>query len=383
MFLVKKILLFIIILISINSFSQEIDVASMTQKEVLNLVDKYIEEKDEKVLDVLLSLGTEFPDYKRLIRYYLDNSIELAKKGELEFALVLAEAVLYSDLENSEAQSLYSDIVDMQIEYKERIELERVNAEKKRAELAREEEIEKAKIPPEQIYADIITDNIKVYSEFKKREDSYNLTHYTTNNFIYPLITKNYQSQVYDGYYNLEPQTRTYTGQGVDVGIGAKLDIFNFRLDASGNITYVDLIKNLTKQISGIINISLGISAINFPIFARCGFFYDQYFYQTGTESDVAITFLPSPAIGLGITGLKFLKIFKLDLTSDFLFASTYTESFDYGFFSRAFLTINLIRIESVNFEIRGGVDSFIYNERGLLEHSEVIKIGIGLSRYE
>ena len=81
-------------------------------------------------------------------------------------ALVLAEAVLYSDLENSEAQSLYSDIVDMQIEYKERIELERVNAEKKRAELAREEEIEKAKIPPEQIYADIITDNIKVYSEF-------------------------------------------------------------------------------------------------------------------------------------------------------------------------------------------------------------------------
>lgn len=381
-FFVRKYIFIFTLLITFHILvSQEVDLGLLSEKEILKIIDDAIEAKDQNIISYLSNLGTDFPGYNNYEKYILNKALKLIESDDLSFPLILVESVLYNNLENSEAQELYTTLINKSIEIKERIAEEKIKAEIKREAIAElTEEIDQELIEEERL-AEIVLTNKELLDLISEYTDSFDSTHYVTNTYLYPFLTKYYSSEVYDGYMNREKTVNKYNGQSVEFGIGLELKIIKFRTDVIANFSYNDILYDNIKQLSIHVNLSTGFPIIPFPIYFRSGFFYDTYFFEG--EPDVAIQSLPSPTFGLGLTGLNFLKVLKLDLSSDFLLAANYTENFEYGVFNRIFLTLNLFRIDTFNIELRGGLDNLFYMEDGLSEYSNIPKFGIGISSYE
>ncbi len=366
-----------------NLVSEEIDITTLSQKEILELIDNSIELKDESIITYLGTLGPEFQNYKKYEKYILGKALKLAQGGDLSYPLKLVEAVLYNNLENSDAQELYAIIIDKKIELDERLEAEKLKADQKREELAiQTKEIERVYVEEKRM-ASIVNSNQELLSTINGYLDSFDKTHYVSNSYFYPILSRFYTSEVYDGFHNRESTTNDYNGFAVEFGIGIALKLFVFRMDMTGNISYNDLLYDNIKQITGAVNISMGFKVLQIPLYIRTGFLYDTYMYEDMDDTEVAITSLPSPSIGLGITGLRLFNILKFDLSTDILLASSYTDNLDYALSNRAYITINLLRFGIYNLEIRGGLDNLFYMEGGLSEYSLTPRFGFGISSYE
>lgn len=380
----KKLLVITSMLITmLNLVSEEIDITILTQKEIIKLIDSSILKKDESIIIYLGTLGSEFPSYGKYEKYILVKALELAQGGDLSYPLMLVEAVLYNNLENSDAQKLYAIIIDKKIELDERLEAEKIKAEQKREELASQVEEMTLIYAEEERMANIVTSSKELLSTINGYIDSFDKSHYVSNSYFYPILSRFYTSEVYDGFHNRESTTNNYNGFALEFGIGIALKFFVFRMDMTGNISYNDLLYDNIKQITGAVNISMGIQVLKIPIYVRTGFLYDTYMYDDMDDTEVAITSLPSPSIGLGITGLRLFKVLKLDLSTDVLLASLNTDNLDYALSSRAYITLNLLRFSIYNLEIRGGLDNLFYMEGGLAEYSFTPRFGFGISSYE
>lgn len=359
-----------------NLYSQELDINSLSEKEIFKIVDVGINDKDDSLISDIGSLDITSPKYNGLEEYLLQKIKILIENGDLVFSLKLVEALLYNNLENEETQNLYTIIVNKRIENDERLE-----AENNRPKIEREELSQT--IDKEEFISDVIMNNKELINVIDGYTDSYSQSNYVTNFYFYPFTTKYYSSEVYDGYTSRDSTTNSFTGQGMDLGLGIDYGLFRFRSDFFINITYDDLLNETLKQVTGGTYLSIGLVRIDFPIFLRSGFIYDLYLYNNNDFSDVAITNLPSPTIGLGLTGLKLFKVLKLDVIGDILLAPIYTENLNTALLGKVYITLNLIRFSDQSLELKGGFDSLYLNEGGLVEYSITPRFGIGISSYE
>lgn len=379
----KRFIIIALLLTTVCLVSQEIDITLLSEKEIIKFIDQAVESRDESIINYMGSLGTDFPSYSKIETYILGKARDLIAGSDLSYPLKIVEAVLYNNLENDDAQKLYSSIINKKIELEERLQAEKLKADLKREELKLlAESIDKAYEEDERL-ASIVGINQEMLSTINGYIDSFDKTHYVSNSYFYPIFTRFYQSEVYDGFYNRESTINSYNGFAVEFGIGIELRLLTFRMDLTGNFSYNDLLNDSIKQGTGAVTISTGMPIIPIPLFLRTGFLYDLYLFDNMANSEVAITNLPTATLGLGITGLRFLKIIKIDLSTDFLMASTYTDNLDLGLFSRGYLTVNLLRFGIYNLEIRGGLDHIFYSEGGLSEYSITPRFGFGISSYE
>lgn len=379
-----KLLIIVTVLLPIlNLYSQDMDISILSEVEVYTLIDEAIEERDENLILFLGANGSDFPDYDKFEIYILEKAAKLIQHSDLGFPQKLIEAVLYNDLENSHAQELYSIVINKKIENEERLEVEKLAIKRNRAELVELNDDINEEIIYQEYMSNIIGNNVEFIGIIDSYSDSFNRIHYISSSYFYPCITNFYTSEVYDDFVSRDPHVNSYSGQGMDLGLGAKLRYLTFRTDIFLNITYDDLIYEVTKQVSGSANISIGLSTIKVPLFLRAGFLYNVYLYNGGVASDVAITNLPTPSVGLGLNGLKFLKVLKLDLITDILLAPFYTENFDSGFSGKVYLTVNLFGSSANRIEIKGGFDVLFLVEGGLSEYSITPRLGFGISSYE
>ncbi len=377
----KKILITFILIYSIVSlFSQETDFSTLSEKKILKIIDKAIDEKDQELISIMGNMGPDFPNYQSYESHVLDKAREFIDSDDLTYPLMLVEAVIYNNLENKDAQELYSAILNKNIETQERI------AEEKEQEIIRAKDAKKlnsqigkaVSLEEEKARIILMTKKLEEYkSKLPKR------TTLVSNNFFYPFLWKNYSSEVYDQYTNQKPETKEVEGQGLEFSLGLNTNIIMFKFDLYGNITSDNLFYETKKQFMGNGTFSIGINAGPIPIFLRSGFLYQNYMYNDNEESDVAMLVLSSPTIGLGIKGLSIFRIIKIDLNSDYIIASNYTDNFSNGFSSQGYITVNLFRSSKYNFDIKGGMDYIYLLEDGLEEHSITPKIGFGISSYE
>lgn len=363
--------------------SQEVDIASLSYKEVISLIDETIDSKDEVLIDYLASMGLGSPHYSNIEKYILSEVRRLVGGEDLGYPLKLVEAILYNNLENSDAQELYGILINKKIELDERREAEIIKAEKKREEIKKlADQIDKTYKEEERL-AEIVTSNQELLSTINGYIDSFDKTHYVSNSYYYPLLTRFYESEVYDGFHNRAATVNSHSGFAMDLGIGVELKMLTLRADLTGSFSFNELLHDNIKQLTGAFNISTGLSIIPFPLYFRGGFLYDMYLYDNMDDTEVAITNLPSPSLGLGISGLKLFKVIKLDLSTDILLAAVYTDNLSVALFNRAYISLNLFRFGTYNMEIRGGLDYLYYSEGGLAEYSLTPRFGMGISSYE
>lgn len=382
----RKLLLLCLLLSLTGLFAQEaeLDVTTLSKKDVLKYLDERIEVRDENLVEFMGMLGVDFPDYAEFEEYLLNRASDLIQSEDITYPLTLVEAVLYNNLENSRAQELYSVLVDKQIEITERREAEERKAELKRITIESEEalEIEEQLKEEEEISQKMYTvkDLSGVINSFS---DSFHRTRYTTNSYFYPIYFRHYFSQVYDDYVGREYTYNTEQGFAVDIGLGIELNFITIRLDATCDMSYELLFNNYDRQIFSSGVLSLGFSFIPIPLFLRGGFYYDKFIFIDEDDINTAVLTLPSPSAGIGITGWRFLKVFKFDLSADYLFASTYTKNLDLALVGKSYLSINMFRIGAMNFELKGGLDYLFLYEGGLREDSFMPKFGLGVGNYE
>lgn len=379
----RKLVIIVFIIISVLDLnSQVLDLSSLTEEELIIVIDEKIEHRDEELFPLLENIDTETDRYSFIETYILNTLEVLIKNGDLTFSSKLIEILLFNNLENEKTQELYNIVVDKKIDLKERIKAEELQEEKKRIEIENKIIETELEVEQEEVISNIIFNNIDLLETASGYTDSYHRIKYFNNFYFYPLVKKFYSSEVYDGYISRDSTINSYTGQGLDISLGFESKLFRFRTDITGSLTYDGLIYEELKQITGNINFSLGLTVIDLPIFLRGGFLYDQYLYDDDF-SDMAITNLPSGSIGFGVLGFRFLDVLKLDTVWDFLLAPLYTKNLDYGFYNKVYLTLNLIRIGKQSIDIKGGFDSIYLSEEGLSEYSFTPRLGIGISSYE
>lgn len=380
----KKIIIGLVFLLStFNLYSQELDFTTLSKKEIYKFIDKSIDEKDKELLSFISILTPDFPDYTKIDEYLLEKIEGLIVSGDLKYPLLLVEGVLYNDLENTKAQELYIIIINKNIETEDRTVLEEEHVEVIKEDIVALAADAAVQFEVQETQADYIISDIELLTTIQGYSNNYIRRHYFSTFHIYPFSTNYYSSEVYDGYIDRNEHTNSFPAFGLDVGGGMNIGKLTCRFDFLGSIASSDIRTENQKQVRGGGFFSTGITNIYVPLFLRGGFLYDLYQYNSNVFSDVAITNLPTPTVGLGILDLKFGKVLKLDATADYILASTYTNNLTYGIFNRVYLTLNLFRYLNRNFEIKGGFDSLYLMEDGLSEFSITPKIGFGVSRYE
>jgi len=379
----KSLILLSIFITSIYIFSDEVDISLLSKKEILKELESVIDLRSSSIFDYIQSMGYDFPDYSTYEEFILKKVEDIIVEGDLEYPLEIVENLLYVNLENPKSQELYTIILNKNIEIQERIEAEKLKEDIKREQLGQQNDVVNEIYKKDVKLDNIIKMNLNLLNRVGEYESSYNKTHYFSNTYFYPIYTKFYTSDVYDGFISRDKTTNRFSGFSSEFGIGVKLNLFTFKLDINTNFSYNEIFDDNIKQNTSSINLSTGLTPFDFPIYLRTGFLHDLYLFDDMEKSDVAITTLPSPSLGVGILGLNIFKIVKIDLSSDILLASTYTKNLELAMYNRFYLTLNLFRLDVYNFEIRVGFDHIYYNEGGLAEYSLMPKFGLGISQYE
>lgn len=378
----KIILLILLPLLHLYAQDLDQDLENMSDKEIYKIIDTAIENRDREFVSVIGKINTSSSKYKQFEDYILDKASGIVDQDDLSYPLYLVESILYYNLESSKAQELYVDIVNKKIDIEERASLE-----EEREELKREiietlaEDIEEEATKQEEL-SEIVEESKTLTEKRDSYFDGYNKLRYNSNSFIYPISYSYFSSEVYDEFSGRESTTNTLSGMGYELGLGIIMSYLNLRMDLSGNFAANDIFDN-RKHITTNICFSFGTSAIPFPLFLRVGFFHDIYTFEEGSVTEMAITNLPSPTLGISVTGFKLFKVLKFDFSVDSLLASTYTDNFDSGLFTRLYTTVNLYRFDSYNVELRFGFDSIWLSEGGLTESSINPRFGFGVSSYE
>ena len=366
-----------------NIFSQEVNINEFSKKEIIKIFREYISNRDENILGYIEVLDVQSPDYVEIEEFITSSVDELIKNGDLDFPLKLVEYLLYNNLENSYAQEQYSIIIDKKIEFEERLEAEKLIADKRRITIQQEKVLLNKEFSKEEELSGIIKEHIENIKYLSGFTNSYNKVNYVSTSFIYPILSRFYSSEVYSGYNNIENYINSYSGVGFDLGLGLDLSLFSFKLDTTCNFTFNDFLWDNIKQLTGNVSLSLGLNLLDFPVYLRFGFLSDNYFYDSISNSDVAITNLPSATVGVGIINFTIYDFIKFDFSSDVLLAYTYTRNLDFGIYNKLYITLNLFRFGVYNFELKGGLDSIYLNESGLFEYSLQPRFGFGVNAYE
>ncbi|MBN2617947.1 MAG: hypothetical protein JXR64_06510, partial [Spirochaetales bacterium] len=247
--------------------SQEIDINSLSEKEIIRIIDEKINNRDSSLSDFIYLMGSDFPNYSKYEEYLLDWAYKLISEDDLGFPLTIAETVLSLNLENERAQKLYSIIVDLNIEIDDRIEEEKKRAAIKRDTLEYEQEEINLELLKEEELTRKVTLNSDLASIVDGYTSNYSKVDYITKNYYYPYTQRFYSSEVFDGFVNRESIVNDYSGFGLDCGIGYTLGPFTYKLDFHGNITYEKLFEFETKQAYITTNFSAGLKLI--PIYLR------------------------------------------------------------------------------------------------------------------
>lgn len=379
----KKIVLLLILLPIYHIYCQDIDYSTLSEKEIVKIIDESLANRDKNIEPIFQTLDVEDPNYKRFEAYVLKYVKEVVDSDDLDYPLYLVESVLYNNLENEDAQELYTIIINRQIEIKERKIVEEVKEEEKEEEIEEIVKVVEEKYSLEEELQNRFSNVDQILNSIPSNMGNNRYRRYVNHTFIYPFSMSYYKSDVYDDFVDRESTLHSIRGYGFTAAAESISGVGSLRGDISVVGNYTDGSFESAPNVTGDVLVSGGFRGIYVPIYISAGYYLNYFHYEDIDDSLMAIKILPSPIVGLSIMDFKFLKAFQLDLGAYPLIAPLYTDSLDMGILLKGYLTINNLRVSKYSFEIRGGVDYLILDEGGLLETYFQPKVGLGVSIYE
>jgi hypothetical protein len=377
----KKLLVFILILNIPLIWAQESLENPLTLKDAKKIFTEMLKNKDGNITPFIDSLDANV--YKDLEPVILDSIENLIDSGELNYALILTEGILYLNIDNVMAQELYVIIINKTIEISERIVVEEEIIENKDKNLESvKSDIEglyNAEMIASNIYGQVLEKKIVLNELVKERRFLKSISH---NNF-YPISLSLYTSEVMDSYLSRDKTWHDIGGVSGSLGNQKDFSFFIPRIDLSYYINIPEYSLNSPYNLGGDIFFSLGFKPVPVPIFISGGFYIHHFLFLPKNQAQMIVKTLPTPILGLSILDLKFLKILRFDQSIFYLIASAYTDLMDFGLFGKTALTIQLFNFGENSLELKMGIDYTFLSVKGFNESIIIPRVGIGISVYE
>ena len=302
-----------ILFISVLAFSQDLD----------STAGAMIRDGDLDALDVLFQESGQGAELTDLESYVLDAAKQYVIRGDYAYAQALAGVILLYNLENPEAQELYTSL-ESTIRQKQKAEEE---ARQKEAAQKQKEEEERLRLEAEQKAAEEEKRRIEesAAEEERRREEEQErieeITVVDIGNFSFSFnaAVANlllYHSDFYDDYYDTTKVNLKY-GLGLDGAVYFRHPYVRAGLDASFDTAFVDLLEPSGVPFAYTILLSGTSPLINFPLYITTGFSHLIYsFDPEKTVVDVQTISIPSPVLGVRIGNVHFTNgLFGLDFT--------------------------------------------------------------------
>lgn len=380
----KKIILILLLPItSLFAQEEEIDYSALSEKEILQIIDESLLNKDRSIDLIFQNLDPENKNYKRFEDYVMSKAKEMIEGEDLDYPLYLVESVLYNNLENDEARELYSVVISKQLEIKDRIAEEKEKEELKSKEVEGVAKDIETQFDKEVLLESTFTNTQELLAAMEKSREEEVSGRHISHNIIFPFSNTTYNSGTYDDFVKRDKEEHTIRGFSFFMGNEIIWDLMSLRFDVNIDALYLDGSDEAVNNIIGDVTFCLGFPRLIVPIYLSTGYYHHYYHYDDVDDSVVAITNLPTPTIGISILDFNLLYVAQLDVGVHAFIAPFYTDALDFGYLTKAYMTINVVKFSKYSFDIKGGVDYVSLNEGGLTEESFRLKIGLGFSSYE
>ena len=330
-YIVKKrlILCFSLFAIPILLFGQSFD----------DSVGALIREKNIEALNSFFLENSQSDDYPALENFVIESAKNLIVQGEYKFAQELLKVVLTNNLENSEAQELYTSLestiqeklrIDEEVRKKEEVRKQKEDEEQRQRELALQQ-AEEERQRKEELKAE--EERLKVEEEANIEAEKQRMEEITiigSENFSFslnlaPVNIVLYHSDYYDDYYNTVKVNLKY-GLGLDLAAFFRHPFVRTGIDITFDTAFVNILNSNGTPFAYNIYISGTSPVIRIPLYFVTGF--SHLFYSFGLDYsqediDVRTISYPSPVAGLRFGNIHFSPgVFGIDFTSLYHLAS-------------------------------------------------------------
>jgi len=424
---VKKVYLVLMLFsFSVLLFSEGTSFQNMDFMSKIDYISNSINTMNPDFIDEIYNYNKSDPDYESLIEILVEKAGDLVFQKEYGYAFQIIEGVLYNNLDHVQAQELYlilNDILKEEAEQK-RIQLE-AEEEKERLRLEAEAEQERVRLEEEErLRQEVLAEEERIrlaqeketllreeenqrIAEKQAREDEYqenllakqkqlaeaeaykssiitigakNFSFYT---FLFPGELLYYISEVNTQYNSGDQQKHILYGSAFQGGINFTHPMVNVNLDMDVDFGYVGINSTGSRNINYSITASIGSPALFIPLSFRAGFFYNQYFYDNESSTDMAIIKLPTPSLGIGLWNLILFDKFKIDCDIDYYLVSFLTDQLDLAFSGELAVSYRIFQFNSFSIYTSFSSHAFFLKEADMYESNINGKIGLGISYNE
>jgi len=389
-------------------FSEE---TSFQNKDILakfNYISTEIKSKNPGFIDEIYNYNQSDPDYKSLIDFLVEKAGDLVFQKEYDYAFKIIEAVLYNNLDNTQAQELYLTLGEIKKKNanKEKLRLEKEaeqerqkqqNEEALRLEaLAEAEKLKQAQAEEKQRVAEkkALEDNFQKNLDEKQRQldeaDAYetsiktvglkNFSYYT---FLYPGDFFYYTSEVNTLFNTGQKKENILYGLALQGGINFNHPLFNINLDMDFDYGFLGINASNSKNLNYNATFSIGSPVLFIPLTLRLGFLYNKYLYENNLTADMAIVSMPTALVGIGLWDIIFFNRVKIDLAFDYYLVSFLTTELDSSYGAEFSVSVRLFSFRKLNIYTGISTHALFLEEAGMFESNINGKIGIGISYNE
>lgn len=300
---------YFILIFSIVSLALVTTTSVNYAEDFTNALSPLLQNGDIVQVSNYLSKNTGNADYPAIEKYLIEESRQRILKNDYVFTEHLLQTLLIFNLDNTDAQDLYSSIVKINRERKAAAEEE---TRKKNEEGSRKKKIEQEILKEEKLL---------------KKEDQ--ITNIGLDNFRFglefsPLDLCGYQSALYHDLYGTNRNHLKYGLSGA-AWIYFIHPFLNFGLDGSVQYWFVDLTDVSGDFLSYKINTAVNFPDMKLPVYFRLGIASFNYqFREQAKPDDIYVLYFLSPTIGAAFRDLYFSPNFSLNVTLDYYLASPF-----------------------------------------------------------
>jgi hypothetical protein len=388
--------------------------ATLTASPLTDSIDKMVAGQDYDSLDALFAdkMGTE--DLKVVSEHTLDIVRKNIVKTDYDTAKKLLEIILLYDFENLDAQDIYVSVEQLK---KEKDEIERREkereTEKKLAELekslkekdkiAKEKRVEEimvmldeGKVPVSEIKRIILNEGLDIdLGNFEELERA-RLERERLRAQIEPFTKDDLQFNAYIGaadfsfnisqfytYYYQETKPNFKYGLSTNLSFSVNRQKFATSLDVAVDAFFADLYPGTAVSVFYKIMSATTIKRLKIPLYLHAGFAQMIYYYPPGLVTDVLVTNLVSPVIGVHFKNWFFNDRIGIDFYLDYYAVSLFTTHIDASFDTSFSLLTKIYSKGIIGMVFRTELYGMFLVGYGKLESTIKLKLSLGITLNE
>lgn len=359
----KTIILFLLVLMPVFLYAGEED-----------SIRTAISEKDAEALGKILAEQKELADYAETEEFVLELTKELILEDDYQFAKTVLELLLSNNLENKEAQNLYTSLNQHLREQEKEEELEKQRLEEEeRQRLAEEEKTKEIEI--QEKLAEI-EEKEKEEQIFQEEVENIDIDNFY-GSFTLGIGDFSLYSSAIKKNYSGERSLCLKYGISTDIRGWFEHPYIKIGLHIPFDIYFLGLTKTNTTPLSYGFMLSAGTPLIQFPLYVRFGFKHNMYLNNSNNTSDVLITNLTSPTLGIGILELAINDNIELDWALDLFFAAQQSEYVKVIFDTHLQGNYLFYQTELMSLKASATLQSFLIFTEGGMENNTKLELGI------